>query len=84
MLLLFSFLKMNRKSVSSPMHTKASENMTSRSPLANPPSALASCSGIQKLKTSEAITKPTTNLGNRSQITFAVGRSVRLVPRSDQ
>src|SRR5262245_25895894 len=68
------------KRVSSPMQTNASANhqtLISPSALRVP---FTSSGESRKENTAEATTKPSTNLGNRSQITAALGRSPVVAP----
>ena len=76
--------KMSRKRVSSPMQTNAMLKSVLLNPLVILPAARAVSASRQKLKISDASTKPTTNFGKRLQITPSVGFSRRSCPLQDQ
>src|SRR5262249_27297891 len=68
------------KRVSRPMQVKARPNQTTRRAASAPLVALTVASSIRNEKTIEAIMKPRTNFGKRSQMTPALGRSPFSVP----
>ncbi len=80
----FSFEKISLNLVSRPMQTKAILNSVLVIPFEILPTSFALSISITKLKTSEAIIKPTTNFGNRSHITPSDGFSWPCVPLYDQ
>jgi len=81
----FSFLKIYRKSVSSPIQINASENSKPLEPLfAIRDNSFPVSASNTKLKTNDAIRNPRTNLGNLSQRIVPVGLISEFVPLYDQ
>ena len=58
---------------SSPIDTNAKANQRVRNAFKKPDTCLVVSAGIRNEKRSEATIKPTTNFGNRSQMTARVG-----------